>query len=164
MTSNYYVIDTSSLVGLNRHNPIDVFPGLWKKLEGLVNKERLVAPREVMYEILQNDDHLSKWVKKQKRMFKDPTPRQIELVKEIVSRYPSLINLDNKYSADPWVIALAKELATNPQTTVFYIKRIVVSEEKLRGNKIKIPLVCNNYQIENMDIVTMFRTEGWKFE
>ena len=163
MTSNCYVIDTSSLVKLNRDNPIDVFPTIWKKLKDLVDKDRLVAPREVLNEIIQNDDQLSKWAKNQKKMFKDPTTRQIELVKEILSKYPSLINTDGKYSADPWVIALAIELATNPQKTIITIKRIVVSEEKLRGNKVKIPLICNEYKIENMDIITMFRTEGWKF-
>jgi protein associated with RNAse G/E len=163
MTSNCYVIDTSSLIELNRHNPIDVFPTIWDKLKDLVDKDRLIAPREVLNEIIQNDDQLSKWAKNQKKMFKEPTPKQIEIVKDILRKYPSLINTDGKYSADPWVIALAIELATNPQKTIITIKRIVVSEEKLRGNKVKIPLICNEYKIENMDIITMFRTEGWKF-
>ena len=163
MTSNCYVIDTSSLVKLNKDNPIDVFPTIWEKLKYLVDKDRLVAPKEVLNEIIQNDDQLSEWAKNQKKMFKEPTPKQIELVKEILGKYPSLINTDGKYSADPWVISLAIELATNPQKTIIKIKRIVVSEEKLRGNKVKIPLICDEYTIENMDIITMFRTEGWKF-
>ncbi|MBU0980542.1 MAG: DUF4411 family protein [Nanoarchaeota archaeon] len=33
----------------------------------------------------------------------------------------------------------------------------------MRGEKVKIPFVCNNGQIECIDIIDMFRTEGWKF-
>jgi len=39
----------------------------------------------------------------------------------------------------------------------------VVTEEKLRGNKENIPYVSNEMSIEAIDIITMFRTEGWKF-
>ncbi len=163
MTSNCYIIDTSSLVKLNRDNPLDVFPSIWDKLKGLIDDDRLIAPKEVFNEINQNDDQLSKWAKNQKKMFKEPTPRQIELVKEILDKYPSLIKADRRYDADTWIIALAIELATNPQKTIISIKRIVVSEEKLRGDKVRIPLVCDKYEIENMDLITMFRTEGWKF-
>lgn len=163
MTSNCYIIDTSSLVKLNKDNPLDVFPSIWDKLKGLIDNDKLIAPKEVFNEINQNDDQLSKWIKTQKKMFKEPTPRQIELVKEILDKYPSLIKTERRYDADAWVIALAIELATNPQKTIVSIKRIVVSEEKLRGDKIRIPFVCDKYEIENMDIITMFRTEGWKF-
>jgi len=163
MTSNCYIIDTSSLVKLNRDNPLDIFPTIWKKLKDLVEKDKLVAPKEVLNEIVQNDDQLSVWVKNQKKMFKEPTPKQIELVKEILGKYPSLININSKYSADPWIIALAIELAAKPQKTIMTIKRIVVSEEKLRGNRVRIPLICDRYKIENIDIITLFRTERWKF-
>jgi hypothetical protein len=43
MTSNHYIMDTSSLVEFNRHNPIDVFPSLWNNLESLSKKGLLVA-------------------------------------------------------------------------------------------------------------------------
>jgi rRNA maturation endonuclease Nob1 len=158
-----YIIDTSSLVKLNRNNPIDVFPTIWKKLEDLSEKERLIAPREVLKEIEQNDDQLGKWAKNQNSLFKDPTARQIELVREILRDYPSLIDTDRKYDADPWVIALAIEMATSSQKTLVEVKRIVVSEEKLRGNQVKIPYVCGKKAVDCIDVVELFRTEGWKF-
>lgn len=163
MTRNIYIIDTSSLVRLNRNNPIDVFPSIWEKLKYLSDNNRLIAPKEVLNEIKQNDDMLTKWVKAQKRMFKDRTPKQISIVQEILKDYPSLIDTERRYDADPWVIALAIELTSNPQTTLVTIKRIVVTEEKLRANQIRIPYVCNQKSIENIDIVELFRTEGWKF-
>ena len=38
MTKNYYIIDTSSLVELNKHNPMDVYQSVWKKMEQLINR------------------------------------------------------------------------------------------------------------------------------
>ena len=163
MTNNVYIIDTSSLVKLNRNNPIDVFPSIWEKLKFLVDNNRLVAQKEVLNEIKQNDDMLSKWAKPQKKMFKDPTPEQIAIVQEILKDYPALIDVERKYDADPWVIALAIELSSNTQKTLVTIKRIVVTEEKLRGTQIKIPYVCNQKSVEAIDIVELFRAEGWKF-
>ena len=85
----------------------------------MINSDRLVAPKEVFNEIKQIDDSLSRWAKNQSKMFIEPTYKQIEMVKEILNKYPSLIKVDRKYDADPWVIALAIELTTNPQKTLW---------------------------------------------
>jgi len=163
MTSNHYIIDSCSLIELNRHNPIDVFPTLWKNMEGLINRDLLVAPKEVLNEIKEGDDKLAKWAKKQSKMFKEPTQEQIMIVKDLLKEFPSLVKEKNKYDADSWVIALAIELSTSKQKTLSPVKRIVVTEEKIRGNQIKIPYVCQKYEIESIDIIDMFRIEGWKF-
>ena len=163
MTSNFYIIDTSSLVELNKNNPQDVYPGPWKKIEALAKSGRLVAPKEVFNEIQEIDDTLARWAKNQKKIFIPPTPKQINLVKDILEKYPAIIKINRKYDADPWVIALAIELASDPQTSLFTIKRIVVTEEKIRGNRIRIPFVCQDYEIEAIDILDMFRAEEWKF-
>ncbi|CAD6491793.1 MAG: hypothetical protein FFODKBPE_00214 [Candidatus Argoarchaeum ethanivorans] len=163
MTSNCYIIDTSSLVQLNRNNPLDVFPTIWKKLEALIKENRLVAPKEVLLEISQNDDQLNKWAKNQKKMFKNLTQKQIEIVKKILDKFPSLIDVERKYDADPWVIALAAEMANSSQKTLFQVKRLIVTEEARRGNKVRIPLVSDDFSIESIDVISMFRIEGWKF-
>ena len=163
MTRICYIIDTSSLIELNQHNPMDVYPGVWQKMKGLVNSKRLFAPREVLDEINRFDDSLAKWSKKQGKMFKEPTGEQIKIVKEILKKYPSLINKGKRYAADPWVIALAIEMIHDPQRALVEVKRIVVTEEKIRGDKIKIPYVCEEYSIEAIAILDMFRMEGWKF-
>ena len=163
MSHNYYVIDSSSLIDLNHTNPIDVFPTVWKKLEGLIDNGTLLSPKEVFNEIRQGDDQLTQWVKKQKKMFVNPTPRQIEIVKDILEKYPAIVKENNKYDADPWIIALAVELSTSKQKTVFPVKRLVVTEERLRGSQIKIPFVCQQYKIEAINVVEMFRQEGWRF-
>jgi hypothetical protein len=163
MTNNVYIIDSSSLIELNKHHAMDVFVSVWKNISELIKNDKFIAPREVLKEIENFDDSLAKWAKKQKKLFKNPTTRQIEIVQEILREYPSIVNIDAKHSADPWVIALAIEQSTNPQQTLFQIKRIVVTEEKLRGNKVRIPYICQNKKIESIDVVDLFRTEGWKF-
>lgn len=51
MTSSHYIIDSSSLMELNRYNPIDVFPTVWDKLELLISRGLLSAPKEVLNEM-----------------------------------------------------------------------------------------------------------------
>ena len=68
-TLNYYIIDTSSLIELNRRYPIDVFPTLWKNVEGLIEKGFLFSHKEVLKEISLRDDALKKWAKKQKNIW-----------------------------------------------------------------------------------------------
>jgi hypothetical protein len=144
MTSNNYIMDSSSLIELNRHNPIDVFPSVWKNMESLISKGLLVAPIEVLHEITERDDQLAKWAKKQSNFFRAPTEKQIEILKEILKDYPSMVREDRKYDADPWVIALAIEMTTDSQQTLTPIKRIVVTEEKLRGKRLECPLFARN--------------------
>ena len=163
MTSNNYIMDSSSLIDLNRHNPIDVFPSVWKNMESLIDNGFLVAPSEVLKEITERDDQLAKWAKEQNSFFRDPTEKQIEIVKDILKSYPSMVREDRKYDADPCVIALAIEMRTNKQQTLIQIKQVVGIEEKLRGEKIRIPFVCQKYRVDSIDIIEMFRIEGWKF-
>lgn len=165
-TINYYVIDSSSLIELNRCYPIDVFPTLWKNVEKLIEKGFLISHKEVLKEISIMDDSLKKWAKKQKKFFKELDEKQMEIVRQILVKYPSLAKSDNETAtADPFVIALAVEMGSNKQQTLFNtVKgRIIVTEEKLRGNKVKIPFVCKDYNIECINIIEMCRVEGWKF-
>ena len=163
MTRSVYIIDTSSLIELNKHNPMDIYQTPWKKMNGLVKSGRLYAPKEVFDEINRFDDVLAEWAKNNSEMFIDPTEEQIKIAQEILKKYPSLIKKGKRYAADPWVIALAIEMIRSPQTTLVEVKRIVVTEEKIRGNRVRIPYVCQEYTVKAIDILDMFRMEGWKF-
>lgn len=58
---NKYVIDSSSLIDLKRKYPVDVFPGVWEKIDDLIVSNRLIAPEEVFNEIENGDDELVPW-------------------------------------------------------------------------------------------------------
>lgn len=163
-TQEYYVIDSSSLIELSRMNPMDIYESVWKNLEVLLENGFLISPEEVMKEVSKKDDELRNWTKQHKKMFIQLDEFQIQKVIEIQSKYPSFVDPDKENPvADPFVIALALE--KDPQQTIIPMekKRIVVSEEKLRGNKIKIPYVCQQYDIECIDVFELFRREKWKF-
>jgi len=165
-TNNCYIIDTSSLVNLKKNNPIDLFPTVWKKLESLIDDKRLFSPEEVYSEIKKKDDDLYKWATKvHKKLFKKVTPKQIKIVGDILKEYPSLAHIDKESNADPWLIALAIELKEDRQHSLESkpIKRIVVTEERARGDRVRIPFVCDKFDITAIDVFDMFRTEGWKF-
>ena len=59
MTANVYVIDSSSLIELNKHNAMDVFVSVWDNISQLIKNDRLVAPKEVFNEIKNYDDTLT---------------------------------------------------------------------------------------------------------
>jgi hypothetical protein len=158
-----YIVDSSSLVDINRHTPIDIFPALWNKLSILVRRDILISHEEVFNEITKQDGMLTQWAKKNKQMFRRATPEQSETVKEVLKKYPTLIKVDRTYDADPWLIALTKELKDSKQKTLWEVNRLIVTEEKIRGKKVRIPYVCNDYGIDCIDRIEMFRKEGWKF-
>jgi len=166
-TKNYYVIDSCSLIELNRKYPIDIFPTVWKKVEILINNGFLVSPKEVLKEIEKGDDNLKEWAKKQTKLFKNLSAKQIQIVQEILGKYPKWLNEDSLVPiADPFVIALAIEMEQDPQKTIIETikKRIVVSEERMSGKKTKVPYVCHQYGIECIFLIDMFRNEGWVFK
>jgi len=64
-----YSVDTSALIDLwVRYYPPDVFDTLWKHLDDLVRKGRLLAVDEVRRELEKKDDELYKWVKARPNM------------------------------------------------------------------------------------------------
>ena len=163
MTENHYVIDSCSLIDLKYRNPMDIYKKPWNKLEELITKDRLLAPEEVLNEISKKDDDLYEWGRQQKGLFVKPNARQIQIVSDILKNYAHLIKLSKEYVADPWLIALAIDRSKQTNLEGEVISWIVVTEEKLSGNKMKIPLVCRDYGIRTLSIMDMFREEGWEF-
>ena len=163
MDKNQYIIDTSSLIDLARKNPFDVYPSVWANMEILIENKRLFSPKEVLYELGKQKDDLSEWAKKQKMLFVNPTPDQIKIVKNILRRFPQFVKKNGEYDADPWLIALAREIENNSANLINKSITLIVSEEKIIGNKLKIPFVSNKFNIKAIDIIEMFRYEGWKF-
>ena len=161
----HYVIDSSSLIELMRMNPIDIFVTVWEKIDELINEGRMVSHEYVLDEIRRGDDDLKKWANRHKKMFKSSTFSQIKTVTEMLTKFPGLAH-SNKDTpdADPFVIAMALEnqkMAIEDFGTA--TERIVISEEKPKGNEHKIPFVCQQYGIRCIGIYEMFRDEGWKF-
>jgi hypothetical protein len=159
-----YILDTSAFIELNKRWPSDIFEKLWDKLEELGRNGLIISPMEVKKELDHKDDKLKKWATENHWIFKDLDAPQLRKVVEIVTNYPGLVDVDKETpDADPFVIALAS--MEDPQQTLIPTQkmRVVVSEERLKGHKTKIPYVCQQCKIECMTVLELFKKEGWKF-
>jgi hypothetical protein len=157
-----YCIDTSALIDLGRRYPPKVFGALWREIERLINRSRLIAPREVLRELKRGDDEMYKWARKHDQMFVELDGEQMAIVREIQGAFPRWVDHEaDAPIADPFVIALARK-----QTLLNAVApRVVVSHENPGGpGATKIPNVCERYAIEHIQLVELFTREGWTFQ
>jgi hypothetical protein len=168
--NNIYIIDTSSFIKIEPESyPTDIFVSMWNYLEDLIEKGRIISHIKVLEQLKEYEGKkrgIIVWAEKHKDIFKQITPSQVNIVREIINtdNFKALINTDKPNGdTDVFIIALALEKPTQETLYSFNSKKIVVSEEKEHGDKIKIPFVCKHYKIECIDIFEMFRREGWKW-
>lgn len=150
-----YCIDTSALVDCWwKHYPPDVFPTVWRGLEQLAQRGQLVATEEVRTELARRLDDLHRWATGQPVLFFAIDAAIQVRVQVIVTQFPNLVGPGPTQSyADPFVIALA-------QLRGF---AVVTSEQRTNNRaKPKIPDVCIALSVPYMNLIEMFRQQGWK--
>lgn len=149
-----YSVDTSALLNAWwRNYPPKVFESVWEGIDALIKGGRFLAPDEVLRELAKQDDELHNWVRERSVMFVPLAPALQKRAKSVIDKFPSLVNTKAVMggAADPFVIALALER-----------KLIVVTEEKPRPKRPRIPDVCNGIGITWMPLVQVFIREGWR--
>lgn len=101
---------------------------------------------------MKKDDEVLAWAERWPKMFV-PLDSAIQLrAAEIINRFPSLTDPSRtRGRADPFVIALAQERGLS-----------VVTVETSKPTKPRIPDVCQQLGIDCIDLVTLFRLEGWR--
>ncbi len=152
-----YSIDTSAILDARvRYYAPDVFPGPWEKLEKLIETGGLIATRLVLIELEQKDDEVCQWGRSRERMFTDVDLRIQAKAKDILRTHGRLVD-DRRIGvqADVFVIALANLEGC----------AVVTGERPAREHekKLKIPDVCRALRIQCLDMLGLFRKEGWRF-
>jgi hypothetical protein len=152
-----YSVDTSAILdGWRRYYPPDTFPGLWEKIDLLIHSGDLQATEEVLHELEKKDDDVFEWANTRKAKLFVPIDDDIQpVVIQILTDFEKLVDTrENRSTADPFVIALAK---INECT--------VVTGERATGrkNRPNIPDVCSALGIRSMTLLQMIRSEGWTF-
>ena len=105
-----YVFDSNIFINLQRRQPIDVFPSLWEKIGELMDNGTIISSREVYDEIMIGGDALEGWATKRKECFLLPDVPVQQEVRTILLTHRGLVEGGKKKnSADPFVIALAKQ-------------------------------------------------------
>lgn len=157
MTNTRYVVDTSSLLDLIHYYPKDIFPGIWVELDLLIKSSMMVAPVDVKDEIERGRDDLLQWVKEHESMFYPRSNTRSKIVNNILKEH-GLVKEHGSLQADPWIVALAIDLKSSLDLQI-----MIVTEEKIKGNKTKIPFIAKNHGIESISMLEMFRREQWQF-
>lgn len=151
MKKPQYVFDSNIFINMQRRQPPDIFPSLWKVISNLVKEGYIISCQEVLEEINIGSDELVNWAKTHKKAFLPSDEKIQTLVRDILENFESLITGSKKSNnADPFVIALAK--TTNC---------ILVTEETRNGTgqPAKIPNVCEVYKIKNIGFIDFLREQ-----
>ncbi|MBL7165712.1 MAG: DUF4411 family protein [Dehalococcoidales bacterium] len=152
-----YSLDSSAIIETwVRGFPPELFPLVWSKLEELIQNEVLRASEEVLIELEKKDDRVYQWAMQRPHMFLPSTVPIQRCVKDILAQYPRLIDTrKNRSGADPFVIAVAMLHGC-----------AVISEENptYSMNRPKIPDVCAGLGIRCLNMLQLFREQGWVFE
>jgi len=152
-----YSLDLSALLDAwRRYYPREVFPGLWTRLEELIEVGDLRATDEIRIELEKKDDEVLAWAMERRDLLFVPLDEEIQLaVRTIIRRNPKLIDTrSGRSGADPFVIALA-QLHRCP---------VVTGEQPTNSEKRPhIPDVCRSVGVPWMSFLDLIRTEGWAF-
>jgi len=149
-----YSIDSSGILDLFRYYPPDVFPTIWTQMDSAASGEIVFAIDEVYRELEKKDDVAFQWVKAHRMMVVALDTEIQQRVTTILAAHPRLIDTrKNRSSGDPFVVGLAQSRGLT-----------VVTGERASGviGKPNIPDVCGVLGIPCMDVLSMFRNEGWK--
>jgi hypothetical protein len=148
-----YCVDTSTFVEAGtRRYPIDIAPGFWNVLDDLARAGDICAPDEVRLELRAKADLVWAWVKERPYLFVALDGAQMVETNVILKEFPRLVGkLNNRYHADPFVVALAKAR----DLTVVTEENTISTRDRPR-----IPLVCDYFGIRCINTLTWIRELG----
>lgn len=151
-----YCFDTNAFIDCwTRLYPIDVFPGIWDRLEALAQAGDLVCPREVLDELSRKEDGIYRWAKdRQEFIFVELDSDIQDATTAILASHPRLVKeFAQRTQADPFVIAVAQ------------VRKIAVVTQERPGKPSRpmIPDVCGDLGVECIDVLTFIREQGWTF-
>lgn len=151
-----YCIDTSSLMECwTRYYPIDILPGLWERLDGLIEAGELFSPDEVLHELAKKQDELHAWAKARTSMFVE-LDEALQIATSEVLATNKLLAKDfaQRTHADPFVIALGR------------VREVPIVTQEGPGSEKRptIPYVCRSLGLRTLSIVELIREQGWVFQ
>lgn len=146
-----YIMDTSSIISIKEKFSQEDQRRIFQKLGQFALQGTIKCPPQVLMELKSYEgpeDEPLKWIKNFKSELIVNDPSLYEKAKEILKRFPSLVDpRKSREQADPYVIALAEILREKSN------KVIIVSEDiRSRKKKISIHDVCRNLNIPCIQI------------
>ncbi len=158
-----FIVDSNFFIQAHRaYYPLDVVQSFWMKIKSLADKEIIVSIDKVHKEIFENSSHedeLRNWCESNlEASFFVNTDTVLQNYIAIISWVNSMSHHYTPSAiqefletdlADPWLVAFA---VSNGWTIVTYEK-----SEPNRKNRIKIPEVCNQFNVRYINTIEMLR-------
>jgi hypothetical protein len=161
-----YIVDTNFFIQAHRSfYPLDVAVGFWDRVRLLADEGKIISIDKVRAEIYKNDDELKQWCEL------NLPAAFFHSTKNISIHYSNVINWANdkrdQYTlaaltqfmdieeADPWLVSYAISTGFT----------VVTQEESAPQSKksIKIPDVCQVFNVQYLKPIDMFRNMGQTF-
>lgn len=142
-----YTFDTCVFIELFRKYPRDIFVSIWELIESMLLENRIIIIKDVVDELSRIHDNIYEYVKERKKNIFELTEDVQVILKNIINRFPDWVNPHNmSNAADPCLVALGK---------TFNLK--VITQETIKGNKLRIPYVCNKIDVECGNLIDFLR-------
>lgn len=154
-----YVFDTSSFSALFGSYYRKPFRSLWERFDALVAGGSVVSTREVWRELEDRPlPTLVDWEKANGHIFATPTAAEGAFIVRIYNVPHFQQNIEQRKllkggkHADAFVIAKAAVEG-----------RTVVTEESIRPNAVRIPNICDHFNVPCFSLENFMDAEGWEF-
>jgi len=160
-----YCLDANVYIEAHRrYYAFDIAPGFWDALIRLADQQVVCSPILVYDELSNSKDALAQWSKENKDflfVFPDEATQVVysEIANLIVEHYQPQHVQDFLSYADPWVIAHAKAHRLTVITMEGRKNEHIDGTTGLIAGKIKIPNICQRFEVEYMDTFNFLRTE-----
>jgi hypothetical protein len=137
-------------------------PELWVHIEGLIKQGKIIASKEVLYELERNaSDDLAEWLKSHKDMFvfnREQVEKATLLINDFYTKYKRGYKPEIGNAADPFVVATA----IVSSAVVFTQEAHQAPHNPNQVNEPKIPTVCQHYGVECVNIQQFIEREGFR--
>ena len=161
-----YIFDSSVFIDLNRINEhtFEIPQAIWDKLDELLTQGKIVSHMYVYEEIVmkksKKPDKVSAWLSPKKSHFLKENQQQVTYMAEVVQKYPKLIDPNNeKEQADPWLVALARDLNTTDNSREF----VLVTQEN-QNKTTNLPAACRDFNVQVISLKQFFTESGINFD
>ena len=154
-----YVLDTNVISNLHKNCYRKRFVSLWKEFDQLVTNGKIASTREAFHELHDGVPGAdTEWAKANAELFATPDAKEGAFVARIYSVAHFQANIEKQKlfkggrNADAFVIARASAIGGT-----------VVTMERLKPNAVRIPNICQHFNIPFLDLEGFMESEGWEF-
>lgn len=149
-----FVFDSSAFINGSRHHyHLDTMPSVWRLVEDGIDDARVIVPREVYREILDQEDEISDLLKRHESAVVEPSKEVQGRAGQLQGEFPKP-GLRDK--ADPFVMAEAE----GRSMAVVTYEGITFTGAPARGADKKMPAICKRLGIDCCTLPEALRKLG----